>query len=315
MTVRIGPAGPPIRANTMEPEVLRQAIAALVGQAGVVAAGDLAVAQSASPAMSVSVAAGVAIIEGTDVALIQGNYSFVNDGPVTVVIAAAHATLDRVDAVIAQIQDAFYAGASNTPQLVAVTGTPAGSPVVPALPTSSMLLATVAVVHASTSVLNANITDARQLTTAAVAAPYVRNAAAGPPGSPGTLQELADDNQGNLYEWNGAAWVPTANLSIFGVGFAEAGAAPPAASGRFLVQAGTFVATTNGSGVITITFPTFPNGLLSLVVGAGDNGYAMFCMCIAPGTASWQNVACNYTNTAAPIISHAVRVNWIAIGF
>ena len=320
MTVRVGPAGPPVRGYTMEPEVLRQNVAALVGQPGVVGAGDLAVTQSGSPGMSVVVAGGVAIILGTDVPVIQGNYNFTNDGPETVVIAASDPSLDRIDAVIAQIQDVFYGGPSNDPQLVAITGTPAGSPVVPALPASSMLLATVSVVHGSTSVLNANITDARQSTTAGVAAPYVRNTAPGAPAGAGTSQELADDDQGNLYEYISGAWHTVANATIFGTGGAIAGSPPSAAAGRFLVQTGTNVQAI-GSGGFVFTFPTaFPNGLLTFLAFNGDDGGSPAHLAMStflPATTRGQvNVTCrDSTNGNLIAGTPNVRFNWIAIGW
>ena len=161
MTVHTGSTGPPIRANTMEPEVFRQIIAGLSPAPGVIGVGDLAVAQHSTPNMSVDIAAGFAVIAGTTTVPVQGSYWFYNDATATLAIAAAHATLDRIDIVCAQIQDAFYAGASNTPQLVVVTGTPAGSPVAPSPPASSIILAQVYVTHAESSVLNAAITDKR----------------------------------------------------------------------------------------------------------------------------------------------------------
>jgi len=161
MAVRTGSVGPPIRANTFEPEVLRQIITGLAPLPGVVVASDLAVTQNGTPNMSVNVAAGNAIVQGTSVAVTQGSYWFYNDATVNLAVTAAHATLDRIDLVVAQIQDAFYAGASNTPQLAVIAGTPAGSPVRPAVPASSLILASLYITHAETSVLTAAITDAR----------------------------------------------------------------------------------------------------------------------------------------------------------
>jgi hypothetical protein len=162
MTVHSGSTGPPIRANTMEPEVLRQILAG-VSAPGVQGAASLFVTQHSTPNMSVDISAGFATIMGTTTVPVQGSYWFYNDALATLAIAASHATLDRIDIVCAQIQDAFYAGASNTPILVVVTGTPAGSPVAPSPPASSIILAQVSVIHASASVLNANITDKRPL--------------------------------------------------------------------------------------------------------------------------------------------------------
>ena len=59
------------------------------------------------------------------------------------------------------IRDSAYAGASNDCLLQVVAGTAAASPTAPALPASSLSLATIAVAAASTTVITANITDTR----------------------------------------------------------------------------------------------------------------------------------------------------------
>jgi hypothetical protein len=63
------------------------------------------------------------------------------------------------------VQDAYYTGSLNDVILQVVAGTPAGSPVAPALPANSISLATIAVGAGATSITNANITDTRVLVT------------------------------------------------------------------------------------------------------------------------------------------------------
>jgi hypothetical protein len=63
------------------------------------------------------------------------------------------------------VRDAFYSGANNDVIFQVVAGTPAGSPVAPALPANSISLATVAVGAAVTQINTANITDTRTLVT------------------------------------------------------------------------------------------------------------------------------------------------------
>src|SRR5258706_5395684 len=89
-----------------------------------------------------------------------------NDANVTISFTAAHATLNRIDSVVFKVQDTAYSGGVNTSSLVMVDGTPASSPVSPTLPANALELARVSVLAASTSVVNASITDMRQYLTA-----------------------------------------------------------------------------------------------------------------------------------------------------
>lgn len=120
----------------------------------------LAVTQTGSPSMAVLVRSGECVIPGTEGAK-QGGYGAGNDADVTLAIAAAHATLARIDIVIFRVRDTFYSGGVDSAVLEVVTGTPAGSPSAPATPANSLLLAQVAVGAAVSSIVNANITDTR----------------------------------------------------------------------------------------------------------------------------------------------------------
>jgi len=134
---------------------------------GILTAGALAVTQSLTPAMSVLVSGS----SSSDIAYIQndeatnrGHYRISNDAPVTKTIAASDPSNPRIDRVIAQIRDATdISGVSNDWQLQVLTGTPAASPVAPALPNNALSLATIAVAANATSIVNANITDTRTL--------------------------------------------------------------------------------------------------------------------------------------------------------
>lgn len=122
---------------------------------------EMQVTQTGSPSMNVLVKSGLCAIPGTEGAQ-QGTYGLGNDADVTLAIAAAHATLARIDIVIARIRDTVYSGALNNGTLEVVTGTPAGSPVAPSTPANSLVLAQVNVLAAATSISNANITDTRR---------------------------------------------------------------------------------------------------------------------------------------------------------
>jgi hypothetical protein len=110
--------------------------------------------------MAVLVKSGTAWIPGT-LSGVQGAYGVLNDADVNVPIAAAHATLARIDIICYKIEDTQYAGAVNAASIVAVTGTPSGSPAVPTAPDNSITLAQIAVGAAVSTITNANITDVR----------------------------------------------------------------------------------------------------------------------------------------------------------
>lgn len=121
----------------------------------------LQVTQSGSPAMSVVVKSGAATIPGSEGSK-QGCYSVLNDNDVTLAIATAHASLNRIDIVCFKVEDTAYSGSTNAASLVVVTGTPAGSPVAPAAPNNSIIIAQVSIVANDTSITNGEITDRRQ---------------------------------------------------------------------------------------------------------------------------------------------------------
>jgi hypothetical protein len=120
----------------------------------------LQVTQTGSPSMAVIIKAGHAIIPGSEGSK-QGVYSVMNDGDTTLSIAAAHATLNRIDLVCFKVEDQAYSGSVNASSLVVVTGTPAGSPSAPSPPANSITLASVSIVALDTSITNAEITDLR----------------------------------------------------------------------------------------------------------------------------------------------------------
>ena len=164
MTVHVGSVGPPIRANTMEPEVYRQLIAlaswgsvskGLVG--GIAMSGDFAVTQNGTPNMSVNVAAGLGVVAGSNNAPVQGCYNAYNDAAVNVIVPTANASFPRIDLICLTIQDAYYSGGTNTALLQDVAGVAASSPTVPAAPANSLVLAHIYVGAAVTSILNSNI--------------------------------------------------------------------------------------------------------------------------------------------------------------
>jgi hypothetical protein len=132
----------------------------VVATTGIAGASSLEVTQNSPAAMSVRVAGGWGAIVGTYQPN-MGVYTFFNDAITTATIATADPTNPRIDLVCITVSDAYYTGALNQVAINVVTGTPAGSPVAPAVPTNSLLLATVAVGAGVTSIVTANITDSR----------------------------------------------------------------------------------------------------------------------------------------------------------
>jgi hypothetical protein len=157
--------------------VFRQAVSSDFVSGGVLGIGELAVGAQASPNMTIQVGAGRAMIAGTQVSAptllggatatytTQAMYEVLNDAAVTLTIATSNPTNPRIDAVYAGVQDAFYSGATNTAVLGVVTGTPAPSPVAPAIPNNATLLGYVAVAANASSIVSGNITQASSLAT------------------------------------------------------------------------------------------------------------------------------------------------------
>jgi len=137
---------------------------ALWATTGIINSASLAVTANSPAAMSVRVASGWAAIVGTTT-INMGVYTSYNDATEVLTITTANPTNPRIDLVCLTVRDAYYSGASNDVILQVIAGTPAGSPVAPALPANSISLATVAVGAAVTQINSGNITDTRVLVT------------------------------------------------------------------------------------------------------------------------------------------------------
>lgn len=133
---------------------------ALYATTGIIGSSSLAVTANSPAGMSVRVAAGWAAIIGTTTTD-MGVYTIYNDAQATLTITTADPTNPRIDLICATVRDAYYSGAFNDVIFQVIAGTPAGSPVAPALPANSISLATVAVGAAVTQINSGNITDTR----------------------------------------------------------------------------------------------------------------------------------------------------------
>lgn len=120
-----------------------------------VANDGLKVSQSAVPAMSVQVIAGTSYFYGTGTTA-DTMFEFYSDSTETVTIPTASAQA-RIDIVCCRVD-----ASTGVASFVVVSGTPSGSPAVPATPASHYKLANVAVGAGVTTITNANITDTRR---------------------------------------------------------------------------------------------------------------------------------------------------------
>ncbi len=147
----------------------------------------------------------------------QAGYTVLNDAPLTITVAAADATNPRIDVPYIQVQDSFYSGAANQAIAGIVTGTPAPSPVAPAVPSNALGLANIAVAANATSIISANISSTA--VGAALNGGFLKvptlallNLITGQPGQHATV--YADTTNNGDYAWNGTNWVSVAGNSV-----------------------------------------------------------------------------------------------------
>jgi hypothetical protein len=95
----------------------------------------------------------------------QGSYFVFQDAPITLTIATSSPVNPRIDIAVISVQDSQFSGASNLALAQIVTGTAAASPVAPAAPVNSVIVAQIAVAANATSIVNANITSVAVLAT------------------------------------------------------------------------------------------------------------------------------------------------------
>jgi hypothetical protein len=137
---------------------------ALWATTGIIKSTSLAVTQNSPVGMSVIIASGWCAIVGTT-QVNMGTYVGYNDAATVVAITTANPTNPRIDLICATVNDAYYTGSTNNVVFQVIAGTPAGSPVAPALPANSISLATVDVAAGALSIVTGNITDLRVLVT------------------------------------------------------------------------------------------------------------------------------------------------------
>lgn len=141
---------------------------------GVQSYGDLRVSQSSPVGMSVDVAGGRIVMPsvqaggGINYTVGQGDYYHAYLEDATVTIAAAHATLPRIDSIVVSIGDAYENGGTDLLEVAVVTGTATSGATLDNLTGCSFtsgqyLLAHVLVPAASTTVTDTYIRDRRSV--------------------------------------------------------------------------------------------------------------------------------------------------------
>jgi microcystin-dependent protein len=131
---------------------------------GILGSGSFQVSPSSPAGMSVTVSAGVAVVQGDD-QLFQGKYlcreqASTNSLPIT----AAPGFGGRHDLVVLQVRDPNASGAAGDDAVIAVvTGVASATPVDPAIPPSSLVLARVRVSSGTGSITAGLIDDLRVL--------------------------------------------------------------------------------------------------------------------------------------------------------
>jgi hypothetical protein len=138
----------------------RQHMTAAFGEREGVIEGLAVTEKSGTPNMSVDVAEGRVLVAGTE-GTYQGLYMCHNRGVENLAISASDPTNDRYDLIVATVEDADYSGATDAWKLDVVSGTPAATPLFPAIDDNTFVLATVLVQNGVSSIVDADITDIR----------------------------------------------------------------------------------------------------------------------------------------------------------
>lgn len=131
---------------------------------GIINTGSLLVTADSPVSMDVIVAAGWCAIVG-NYQPNMGTYVVYNDNATTLTLANGDPINPRIDRIVVTVQDSYYTGTADDVILQVLTGTPAATPVAPAIPTNSISLATVAVGIGAFQITSGNITDTRPLVT------------------------------------------------------------------------------------------------------------------------------------------------------
>lgn len=235
------------------------------------ATGGMLVHQRTTPDMKVTVEPGAVFVNATS--SLGGMYACRNDAAYDVTVAPAHATLNRLDLVIARVYDAVDdVGALNQFTIEIITGTPAASPARPDMPQQSFALAELSITANLTAVTNAKINDLRRYTVGLGGILPVNDVFAMPP-NPYPGQKVWRKDLSAELIWDGAAWqtlsygVWTSYTPVWGAATTQPTLGNGAATGRYYLLGKTCTVfahirlgstSTVGSGTYNVTIPFAP---------------------------------------------------------
>jgi hypothetical protein len=263
----------------------------------------------ATPQMSTRVRPGVAYVRGTNAAGQRMCWRVESDAERNVAIAAAHATLNRWDIVCLKIDTGTQpdADAANIASLVAITGTPASSPSVPATPSKYLRLAKV-YVGANVS----TITAGKVTNTVSEARLMPADGAGGPGSVPGT----PDIAPGSITQTEAPTLVKLSGR--VGCLIPVSGPSPPAVStGGFKMQCGTKAGYLDGASYATLTMDgTFSTGIVSVVATDARDAGDYRNIRLKPGSSSTRSLKFKVSKYDGSSLSgQEYRINYIAIGW
>lgn len=181
--------------------------------------------------LSVTVASGSAVI--TPGASANGSYVAVNAADLVLTAAVQDATYARLDRVIARVYDTEVdASGLSQAAVEIVTGTPAASPVLPALPAGALSLSRLSVPSAGSDITSVD----ERVWTSAVGAPiYVASAAALPYGAWLRPGQMAYTDAGVIGYWDGVGWKLLGTPTFASTGAMGAAIPSPAVNDRCFV--------------------------------------------------------------------------------
>lgn len=275
---------------------------------------ELSVAASGTPAMNVVVGSGALVVPAGQNG--HGGWFVINDGDLTLTIAASSATNPRTDLVIGRVADPQYtASGDGLAAIKVVTGTAGAGAPVPTVPSTDgpyQVLGQVAVAANAATVTNANITlntsASRPFTVAAGGVLPVANAAARTALTPYLGQHVIEADTKREYVWDGTSWrwEPTATeVPLLGAaGFSGRSGGTPGWS----MQIGTAVISTNNYVAAVGYAASFPTTTAVVLAIAGDaTGPGVVSGILTQGPVGF--------SVLTTLVSGGIRINYIAIGY